>query len=97
MRYYCPGCWRSFWNEDFEFCPECGYPVKTYHDKDYTEKLFCALNHPSGEIKHRVVKILEQQAEKRAIPYLETLQRQSRDPSLIRAAREAVTKIRAAR
>lgn len=93
MRYYCPGCWKDFWNENFEVCPECGYNTKVHNDKDYVDKLLSALNHPSGDVKHWVIMILVQRKEKRAIPYLEKLKRQSKDLYLVRAAQEAIIKI----
>ncbi|MCX5637074.1 MAG: hypothetical protein NTX52_05190 [Planctomycetota bacterium] len=40
-------------------------------------------------------KVLVQQKEKRAIPYLKKLARESKDPSLAKAAGEAVIKINA--
>lgn len=95
MRYYCPGCWKDFWNEDFEVCPECGYNAKAHNDKDYVDKLLSALTHPSGDVKHWVIMILVQRKEKRAIPYFEKLKRQTKDPSLVRAAQEAIIKISA--
>ncbi len=96
MRYYCPSCWKDFWNEDFEVCPECGYNKKTHNDKDYADKLLSALSHPAGDVKHWVIMILELRKEKRAIPYLEKLKRQSKDPSLAKSAADAIIKIRAA-
>lgn len=95
MRYYCPRCWKDFWNEDFEVCPECGYNVKAHNDKDYVDKLLSALTHPSGDVKHWVIMILVQRKEKRAIPYLEKLKRHSKDPSLVKAAQEAIIEISA--
>lgn len=95
MRYYCPGCWKDFWNENFEVCPECGYNIKAHNDKDYVDKLLRALNHPSGDVKHWVIMILVQRKEKRAVPCLEKLKRQSKDPSLVRAVQEAIIKISA--
>ena len=93
MRYYCPNCWKDFWNEDFEVCPECGYNIKAYNDKNYVDKLLNALNHRAGDVKHWVIMILTQQKEKRAIPHLEKLVRGSKDPSLVKAAEEAIIKI----
>ena len=95
MRYYCPGCWKDFWNEDFEICPECGYNMKTHNDKDYVDKLLCSLNHPAGGVKHWIIMILAQRKEKRAIHYLKKLEQQSRDPSLVKAAAAAIIKINA--
>jgi len=95
MRYYCPSCWKDFWNENFEVCPECGYNIKAHNNKDYVDKLLRALNHPSGDVKHWVIMILVQRKEKRAVLCLEKLKRQSKDPSLVRAAQEAIIKITA--
>ena len=97
MRYYCPNCWKDFWGEDFEVCPECGYNIKAYNDKDYVDKLLNALNHRAGEVKHWVIMILVQQKEKRAILHLEKLVKESKDPSLTRAAEEAIVKINASK
>jgi uncharacterized membrane protein YvbJ len=93
MRYYCPNCWRDFWNEDFRQCPGCGYKIEDFEAKDYVDKLINALNHRSGEVKHRAIIILAQMTEKRAIPYLGKLVCASEDPSLVKAAEDAVTKI----
>ena len=93
MRYYCPGCWKDSWGEDFEICPKCGYDMKAHNGKDYADKLLVALNHPSGDVGHWAIMILSQRKEKRAVPYLEKLKRQSGDPSLVKAAEEAIIKI----
>jgi len=95
VRYYCPNCWKVFWNEDFKVCPECGYDIKAHDDKDYVDKLLNALNHRAGDVKHWVIMILTQRKEKRAIPHLEKLARESKDPSLTKAAKEAILKINA--
>jgi len=39
--------------------------------------------------------ILMQRKEKRAVPYLEKMRRETKDPSLARAAEEAIKKINA--
>ena len=93
MRYYCPNCWKDFWEKDFAVCPACGYSKKEHGEKDYIERVIGALKHPAGEIGHLAVAILEQRCEKRAIPYLEKLAKASNDPSLVKAAREAIAKI----
>ena len=95
MRYYCPGCWQDFWNEDFAICPQCGYAMKAHNDKKFAEKLLHALQHRSGEVRHWVIMILVLRKEKQAIPYLAKLAEESKDPSLVRAAREAMEKIAA--
>ena len=93
MRYYCPRCWKDYWDEDFKICPVCGYNIKTHKDKDYVDKLLGALNHPAGDLRHWVIMILAQRKEKRAIPYLEKLQCESKDSLLIKAAEEAIMRI----
>jgi len=93
VRYYCPNCWKDYWDEDFEVCPECGYNIKAHNDKDYVDKLLNALNHRAGEVRHWVIMILVQRKEKQAIPYLEKLTKESRDLSLVKAAEEAIVKI----
>ena len=93
MRYYCPSCWQDYWEEDFEICPKCGYNIKAHNDQDYVDKLLNALNHRAGEVRHWVIMILVQRKEKRAIPCLEKLAEESKDPSLARAAEEAIVKI----
>ena len=50
------------------------------------DKLMNALGHHSGEVKHWVIMILAQMKERQAIPYLEKLQRESKDLSLVKAA-----------
>jgi hypothetical protein len=39
--------------------------------------------------------VLVQRKEKRAVPYLEKLRKETKDPSLVRAAEEAIKKINA--
>ena len=95
MRYYCPNCWKDFWDEDFEVCPDCGYNIKAHNNKDYCGKLLNALNHRAGEVRHWVIMVLVQRKEKRAVPYLEKLRKETKDPSLVRAAEEAIKKINA--
>ncbi len=95
MRYYCPNCWHDFWEEDFQVCPKCGYKIKEFNKKDYVEKLITALEHQAGEVRHWVIMILAQKKEKRAVPYLEKLAKESKDPALVRAAREAIITINA--
>jgi rubrerythrin len=93
MRYYCPNCWHDVWNEDFDICPACGYSKKEDSEKDYVKRVINALKHPAGEISHLAVAILEQRREKQAIPYLEKLAKESKDPSLAKAAEKAVEEI----
>jgi len=94
VRYYCPNCWQDFWNEDFEVCPNCGCRIKDFINKDYVEKLINALQHKVGDVKHWVIMILAKRKEKAAIPYLEKLCKETKDPSLIRAAMDAIKKIK---
>lgn len=93
MTYYCPGCWKDFWNENFEICPECGYNMMAHNEKDYVDKLLNALNHPSGDVRHWIIMVLVLRKEKKAVSYLENLKQRSKDPSLVRAAQEAIIKI----
>jgi len=95
VRYYCPNCWKDFWDEDFEVCPDCGYNIKAHNNKDYVDKLLNALNHRAGEVRHWVIMVLVQRKEKRAVPYLEKLRKETKDPSLVRAVEEAIKKINA--
>jgi len=93
VRYYCPNCWKDFWDDDFEICPECGYNIKTYNDNEYVDKLLGALNHPAGEIRHWAVMVLELRKEKKALPYLIVIAETSDDLGLKRAAAEAIERI----
>jgi hypothetical protein len=93
VRYYCPNCWKDYWVEDFKTCPECGYSIKKHNDKSYVDKLLNALNHRAGEVRLFVIMILVQRKEKRAIPYLDKLSKETKDPSLVKAALEAVMRI----
>ena len=95
MRYYCPNCWKDFWDEDFKICPHCGYDIKAHNEKDYIDKLLNALNHPSGEVGHWIIMILVQRKEKQSIPYLEKLAKETKDPSLVKVANDAIVKINA--
>ncbi|NLH15864.1 MAG: HEAT repeat domain-containing protein [Phycisphaerae bacterium] len=67
--------------------------MNEFDQQDYVDKLINALGHHAGEVRHWAVMILAQRKEKRAIPYLERLQLESKDPSLVKAAEEAVKKI----
>ena len=95
MRYYCPNCWQDFWEDDFKICPKCGYDIKDFDNKDYVDRLINALEHRAGEVKHWIIMILVQRKEKRAVPYLEKLCKETKDPSLMRAAKEAIKTIKA--
>ncbi|HOY09481.1 MAG TPA: HEAT repeat domain-containing protein [Candidatus Omnitrophota bacterium] len=93
MRYYCPSCWQDFWEEKFETCPKCGYSIKADSEKDYVDRLLNALNHPSGDVRHWVIMILVLKNEPQAIPHLKRIIVESKDPSLVMAAKEALKKI----
>jgi len=95
MRFFCPSCWRDFWNENSDVCPVCHYDIRGHDGKDYVAKLLNALNHPAGDIQHWAMMILGQRREKRAIPYLDKIAKESKDPSLKRAAAEALKRINA--
>jgi HEAT repeat protein len=95
VRYYCPNCWQDFWEENFKVCPKCGYDIKDFDNKDYVDKLITALQHRAGDVRHWVIMILAQRKEKRAVPYLDKLCKETKDPSLARAAEEAIKKINA--
>jgi len=92
MRYYCPNCWKDFWEEKFEICPQCGYSSTADGEKDYVDKLLNALKHPSGDVRHWAVMILAMRKERRAIGPLKKVILESKDPSLITAAKDAITK-----
>jgi hypothetical protein len=94
MRYYCPNCWKDFWEQNFEKCPNCGYDTKKSKN-DYIDRLINALNHPSGDIRNFALYLLVEKKAKRAIPYLETLAVESGDPSLVKATKEAIMKLNA--
>ncbi len=94
MRYYCPNCWRECWNVNFAECPQCGFRIEDFNQKEYVDKLLTALGHPSGEVRHWVIMILADKKEQRAIPFLEKLTQESKDPSIVRAAQEAIRTIR---
>jgi DNA-directed RNA polymerase subunit RPC12/RpoP len=68
MRYYCPNCWKDFWDLDFEVCPNCGYNITDYKKKDYVDKLIKVLEHKDGEVRHWALMILAKKKVKRAIP-----------------------------
>jgi len=93
MRYYCPNCWHDVWNKDYDICPACGYSKKENGGGDYLKRVINALNHPAGEIRHLAITILEQRCDKQAIPYLERLAKESKDPSLTKAAKDAIANI----
>jgi len=94
MQYCCPNCWQ-FYNEKNVICPNCGYNAGKYDEMDYTDKLINALNHRAGDIKYRIISILTEQKEKRALPYLKKLAENSKDPLLAKTAETAVGKIMA--
>jgi len=92
VRYYCQNCWQDFWENDFTVCPKCGFDTINLDKQDFTDKLINALNHRAGEIRHLAVTILAERKEKRAVSSLERIAK-GRDPSLAKAAREAIRKI----
>lgn len=93
MRYYCPKCWHDFYNKDFQVCPECGYNIKAFNDKDYVNKLIGALDHRVVEIRHWAIMALALQKTRKAIPHLKKIVEESKDVLLVKAAEEAIIKI----
>jgi HEAT repeat protein len=95
MRYYCPNCWADFWERNPSICPKCRYDIAHHDEKDYVDKLLMALHHRVGDIQHWAIMILAKRKEPRAIPALERLQHETQDPSIRRAAADALAVIRA--
>lgn len=59
---YCMNCF-SLIPADAEFCPVCGQSVSDWSGHDFREKLFHALDHPSDDVRMRVIAILVQRHE----------------------------------
>lgn len=59
---YCMNCF-SLIPAEAETCPVCGETVSSWHAHDFGEKLLHALDHPSSEVRSRVISILVQRHE----------------------------------
>ncbi len=93
MYFFCPRCNASFYNKDYDICPECGFNIKRYKKSDYITKLIKSLNHRSGEIKNFSINILAEKKVKKAIPYLKKIIKKTNDPLLKINAINAIKKI----
>lgn len=93
MYFFCPECKSSFYNKDYDLCPECGYNIKKYKKTSYDDKLINSLNHKSGEIQHLAINILVQKKVKKAIPYLKKIIKTTKDPMLKLKAKDAIKRI----
>jgi HEAT repeat protein len=93
MRFFCLSCWTDFGRE-FAICPQCGLDAAAfYRDKDFTDKLILALEHPEPSTPIRAAWLLGKRREQRAVDALIHVVRQSNDIYLVRAAAEALIKI----
>lgn len=93
MYYICPRCNKSFYNKDYDICPECGYNIKKYKKSDYVTKLIYALTHKRGDIQHLVIDIIISKKLKKAIPYLKSLEKTTKDPLLKTKLKDAIKKL----
>ena len=93
VTHYCPDCWKDLGNDDPPVCPECGFKITDFYKENYSQKLINALDHPVIEIRHWAIMVLAQKKERRAIFYLRRIQRDSKDPLLVRAAKKAIVEI----
>jgi HEAT repeat protein len=72
-------------------CPRCGADFRALHERDCTEKLIGALNHPDRETVMGVAGILGARDDERATPALvDALRRLWRDPYVAAAIVEAL-------
>jgi hypothetical protein len=59
---YCMNCF-SLIPADAETCPVCGESISRWSAHDFREKLLHALDHPSADVRMRVITILAQRHE----------------------------------
>jgi hypothetical protein len=59
---YCLNCF-SLIPTEAEACPKCGANISSLSEQDFGEKLLHALDHPSDDVRMRVIAILVQRHE----------------------------------
>lgn len=94
MRFFCPNCWHEVKEKD-EVCENCGLNIAEYSKKtDYIEKLINALHSPVASTALMAVWLLGELKDERAIQALSQITKESKDLVLVKAAAEALEKIR---
>ncbi len=92
MRFYCTNCWAEA-PETAAVCPRCGDDIAARQARaDFVDKLIAALRHPEPTTPIRAAWILGQRRERRAVPALIQLARESADPFIIEAAIAALAR-----
>lgn len=75
-------------------CPNCGAEIHNiWRSKSYLEKLLLALNHPEPSTVMRVVWLLGQFQDRRAVEPLERLLETNQDIFVTRAVRVALSEL----
>ncbi|MBM3860828.1 MAG: HEAT repeat domain-containing protein [Verrucomicrobia bacterium] len=93
MTFYCANCWAEVM-ATAQICPRCGDDILARQARaDFVEKLISALRHPEPTTPIRAAWILGQRRERRAVPALIQLARESADPFIIEAAVAALARI----
>jgi HEAT repeat protein len=93
MTFYCTQCWSEV-PGSATICPRCGDDIAARLARsDFADKLIAALHHPEPTTPIRAAWILGQRRERRAVPALIELARESPDTFIVEAAVAALGKI----
>ena len=93
IHFFCPACWAETAGDD-RVCPRCGVDMEAVqHGRDFTAKLIPPLDHPEPETRARAPLILGFRRERRAVPPLVRVVRESKDGLLVEAAVQALSRI----
>jgi HEAT repeat protein len=93
IHFYCPLCWEEL-DEDRPQCPHCSaYIHKFWKSKNYLEKLIIALDHPEPSTVMRVMWLLGQLGDRRAVEPLKRLLDKTQDIYMRRAAIQTLDKL----
>ncbi|MGC9151178.1 MAG: HEAT repeat domain-containing protein [Microbacter sp.] len=92
MTFYCTNCWHEI-DPDIAVCPYCGANQYALSEEEYDEKLIRALHHPEPMTPIRAAFILGERGVHKAVPDLEKVILENKDPYLVKEALEALGKI----
>lgn len=92
MTFYCPNCWHEI-DPKIEVCPHCGSNQEMLSEEEYDEKLLRALHHTEPTTPIRAAYILGERHSQKAVPFLEAVIDEQRDPYLSQACVVAIGKI----
>jgi HEAT repeat protein len=93
VHFYCPFCWKEL-DEDLPQCPHCSAEIHAFwKSKSYLEKLIVALDHPESSTVIRVVWLLQQLGDRRAVEPLKRLLEKTQDIYVRRAALQTLDEL----